>query len=107
VYLAVKRSRVPVLVGVGSPTLDASAALAREAAGAGAYALLLPPPSFYHYEPDEIAEFCRQILRQVDSQTPVLLYNTPLSTSALPADAAIRLLEGGRFAGIVDASADP
>ena len=43
-YLAVKRSRVPVLAGVGSATLDVSLALARDARDAGVAALLVPPP---------------------------------------------------------------
>ena len=43
VYLAVKRSRVPVLAGVGAATLDTSLELAREARDAGAGALVLPP----------------------------------------------------------------
>src|SRR5579872_7178589 len=47
VYLAVKRSRVPVLVGVGSATLELSVALAREARDAGAAAILIPPPFFF------------------------------------------------------------
>jgi 4-hydroxy-tetrahydrodipicolinate synthase len=38
VYLAVKRSRVPVIAGVGAVTLDASIELAREARDAGAAA---------------------------------------------------------------------
>src|SRR5690242_19008216 len=40
VYLAAKRSRVPILAGVGSPTFDASVDLAHEAADAGAAAVL-------------------------------------------------------------------
>src|SRR5689334_1813203 len=53
-YLAVKRSRVPVLVGIGSSSLDLSVTLAREARDAGAAALLLPPPFFFRYDPDDL-----------------------------------------------------
>jgi dihydrodipicolinate synthase/N-acetylneuraminate lyase len=106
-YLAVKRSRVPVLVGVGSPSLDWSVALGQQAFDAGVAGVLLPPPHFYRYDPGEIAEFCLHFVRQIRSPGPVLLYNTPSSASPLPVEAALRLLCGGPFAGIVDASGDP
>ena len=67
VYLAVKRSRVPVLVGVGSATVDLSVALAREAREAGAGGLLLPPPFFFRYEPDDVLEFYRRFTAQLES----------------------------------------
>ena len=54
VYLAVKRSRVPVLAGVGSATLDASLDLAREARAAGAAGVLLPPPYCFRLEAEDI-----------------------------------------------------
>src|SRR5262249_1267815 len=46
-YLAVKRSRAPVMVGVGSPALDISVTLAREARDAGAAGVMVPPPLFF------------------------------------------------------------
>jgi len=106
VYLAVKRSRVPVLVGVGSPALDISVALAHQACDAGAAAILLPPPFFYDYEPGEIVEYSMQFARQMGSAAPVLFYNTPFSTSALAAETALELLGTGRFAGMVEAGAE-
>jgi len=107
VYLAVKRSPVPVLVGVGSPTLDLSVELAQEALGAGAAAVLLPPPCFYHYQPDEIAEFCTQFARHMERDAAIFLYNTPCTASETPVETAVRLLETGLFAGIDDAGGDP
>jgi 4-hydroxy-tetrahydrodipicolinate synthase len=104
VYLGVKRSRVPLLVGVGSPTLGISLGLARDAADAGAAGVLLPPPAFFHYHPDEIAEFYLQFAQQIEPGTTVYLYNTPASTSEIPMEIAVDLLETGRFSGIVDAS---
>src|SRR5437773_1767268 len=53
-YLASKRSRVPVLAGVGSATLDHSLGLAREARDSGVAALLVPPPFFFPYQQDDI-----------------------------------------------------
>ncbi|MBZ5725906.1 MAG: dihydrodipicolinate synthase family protein [Acidobacteriia bacterium] len=105
-YLAVKRSRVPVLAGVGSATLDLSVALAREARNAGASALLLPPPHFFRYRQDEIREFYLQFVAQVGSGTGILLSHTPLYASGLEVETATGLLATGQFAGIEDASGD-
>jgi len=104
VYLAVKRSRLPVLVGVGSATLDLSVALAREARDAGAAAILAPPPFFYRYEPDDIREFYLQFAEHVGLGSTLFLSNMPPLTSEVSAEAAAGLLETGRFAGIEDAS---
>jgi 4-hydroxy-tetrahydrodipicolinate synthase len=47
VYLAAKRSRVPLYAGVGLIGLDDSLSLAREARHAGAEGVFLPPPHFF------------------------------------------------------------
>ncbi len=102
VYLAVKRSRVPVLAGVGGATLDASLDLAREARDAGAAGLLLPPPFCFRYEPEDIREFYLEFARQIGPGIAVFLSNTPAVTNAIPAETAIELLDTGQFAGIED-----
>ncbi len=105
-YLAVKRSRVPVLAGVGSATLDLSIALARAARDAGAAALLLPPPHFFRYTQDEIREFYLQFAAQVGPGADILLSHTPSFTTGLEIETAAGLLSTGLFAGIEDASGD-
>lgn len=95
-YLAVKRSRVAVLAGVGSATLDHSLELAREARAAGAAALLVPPPLYYHYDQDDILEYYTQFAAQMGSGTALVL------TGEIAPETAFRLLESGRFAGIED-----
>jgi 4-hydroxy-tetrahydrodipicolinate synthase len=97
-YLAVKRSRVPVLAGVGSATLDQSLELAREARSAGAAAILVPPPLFYRYDQDDIREFYTQFAAQVGAGIEIFL------TGEIAMETACRLLESGRFAGIEDGS---
>src|ERR1035438_7801357 len=52
-YLAAKRSRVPLYAGAGSIGLDDSLNLARGAQRAGAAAVLLPPPHFFRYKRSE------------------------------------------------------
>ncbi len=107
VYLAVKRSRVPVLVGVGSATLDQSVALAREARDAGAAGLLLPPPYFYRYQQDDLHEFYTQFASQVGAGAVTFLSNNPAHSTAILPETARSLLATGRFAGVEDASGDP
>ncbi len=105
VYLAAKRSRVPVLAGVGSATLDASVELAREAIGAGAAALLVPPPLFFRYDQDDMRAFYEQFAAQAGRDARSLLYHSP-ETGTIAPETAAALLAGGRFAGMVDAVAE-
>jgi 4-hydroxy-tetrahydrodipicolinate synthase len=103
VYLAVKRSRVPVLAGVSHSTLDGALALGREASAAGAAGLLLMPPYFFRYRQTEIREFYLRFA-EVSHGAPVYLYNIPAFTSEIATGTAVQLLATGRFAGIKDSS---
>ena len=105
-YLASKRSRVPLLAGVGSANLDDSLCLARQARDAGVAGLLLPPPYFYRYEQDDLEEFYRQFAAQAGRGAVTYLSNAPEFTSAIQVETALRLLATGWFAGIEDASGD-
>lgn len=102
VYLAVKRSRVPVLAGVGSATLDASLELAREARDAGAGALVLPPPHYFRYDQDDLRAYFGQFAAEVGTDPPLLLYRT----DAVAVETAIELCADGRFAGTIDTTGD-
>ena len=99
-YLAAKRSRIPLFAGVGSTGLDASLALARKARDAGAAGLLLPPPHFFRYPQEEIREFYLQFAAQVGKGALTYLSNTPSVTSEIAVDTALELLATGSFAGI-------
>lgn len=105
-YLAVKRSRVPVLAGVSHSTLDGALALGREATAAGAAGLLLMPPYFFRYEQAEIREFYLRFAEELGHSCPLYLYNIPVFTNAIAAETAIELLSSGHFAGIKDSSGD-
>lgn len=104
VYLAVKRSRVPVLVGVGSATLDDSVLLASEARDAGAEAVLLPPPYYFRYEQDEIREFYLRFAAQSAGAVPVVLSNHPRNTTAIEPETARELVAGGGIAAVEEGS---
>jgi dihydrodipicolinate synthase/N-acetylneuraminate lyase len=103
--LAVKRSRVPVIAGVGSTSLDESIGLARAAQDAGAVALLVPPPHFYRYDQDDIRAFYREFADGVWRDTPILLYETG-ATSRIAPQTADELMQDGRFVGLAYAAGE-
>ena len=106
-YMAVKRSRVPLLVGVSHSTLDGAVELGREASCAGAAGLLLMPPYFYRYEQAEVREFCLRFAGQMPGDVPLFLEHAPSLASPLEVATAAELLETGKFAGIKDSGGDP
>jgi 4-hydroxy-tetrahydrodipicolinate synthase len=106
VYLGKKRSRVPLIVGVGHPSLTGAVGIANDAVQAGADALLLMPPFFFPYAQPEIEAFCREFAREVGTSVPILLYNIPQFTSGFSLQTARRLLDTGLFAGIKDSGGD-
>jgi len=103
-YMAAKRSRVPLLVGVGHSSFDGAVELGREAAGSGAAGLLLMPPYFFRYNQDDIREFYLRFAAQIGGQTRIFLYNIPFFTNELASETAAELLATGQFAGIKDSS---
>jgi len=106
IYLAAKRSRVPLLAGVGSATLDHSLDLAREARDAGASALLLPPPFFYPYRQDEIREFYLEFASQFSGGIPVYLSQLIPPAAPIAIQTAREVLATGCFRGIEDATGE-
>ena len=106
VILAIRRSRVPVLVNVSHSTLSGALELAENAIKAGASGILLMPPYFYHYPDDQIFYFYEQFTKEIDGRVPVYLYNIPAFTNPISAALAERLLRTGAFAGIKDSSCD-
>lgn len=106
VGLAVKRSRVPVLVNISHSTVNGAVSLAESAASCGAAGLLLMPPYYFRYRQPEILGFCERFASEFSLKIPVLLYNIPLFCDPLSVETTARLLESGAFAGIKDSSGD-
>lgn len=104
--LAIRRSRVPVLVNVSHSTLAGAVHLSENAMDAGAAGVLLMPPYFYHYTDAQLLEFYQQFVRAIGGRICVYLYNLPLFTNPISGALAIRLLRSGAFAGIKDSSGD-
>jgi len=106
IALGVKRSRVPILAGVGHSSLDGAIALAREAAEAGAAAALLMPPYFFRYSQEEVKAFYLRFAAELKDSIPILLYNIPFFTTGMTCETALELLASGLFAGVKDSSGD-
>jgi 4-hydroxy-tetrahydrodipicolinate synthase len=106
IYMAVKRSRAPIIAGVSHSTLDGALQLGREACSAGAACLLLMPPYFFRYSQAEVREFYLEFIRRLGRSAPVLLYNIPFFTTGIAFETAAQLLGTGQFAGIKDSSGE-
>lgn len=104
--LAVKRSRVPVLVNVSHSSLQGAVELAEQAEVTEAAGMLLMPPYFYRYQEGEIEQFYQSFLAQAAPRIPLYIYNFPQYTNALSPQLVAKLLQSGRFAGIKDSSGD-
>jgi dihydrodipicolinate synthase/N-acetylneuraminate lyase len=106
VALAIRRSRVPVLVNVSHSTLAGAMDLARDAIEAGAAGLLLMPPYFYRYNDEQIAAFYSEFVKELNGAAPLYLYNLPMFANPISPDLADWLLRSGTFAGIKDSTAE-
>jgi 4-hydroxy-tetrahydrodipicolinate synthase len=97
-HMAIRRSRVPLLVNVSHSTLEGALTLARDAAQSGAAGLLLMPPHFFRYKQQELREFYRRFADHAADLPPTFLYNLPFFTTGLEAATACEVLATGRFA---------
>ncbi len=104
--LAIRRSRVPVLVNVSHSTMTGAIALADGAIRIGAAGLLLMPPYFYRYSDEDIFSFYLYLASYVDGEAPLYLYNLPAFTNPLSYNLIERLLQVPGIAGIKDSSGD-
>jgi dihydrodipicolinate synthase/N-acetylneuraminate lyase len=105
-HLAIRRSRVPVLVNVSHSGLTGVLTLSESAISAGAAGLLLMPPYFYRFGEDDIDCFYRSAISAIGNQVPIYLYNLPQFTNAISANLARKLLALPPIAGIKDSGGD-
>lgn len=102
--MAIKRSRVPVIVNVTHSAFEAAERMAEDAAENGAAAVMAQPPHYFRYGAGEIREFYIDLVDEVEGKAPVYLYNLPAFNNPIPPGVARELLVSGRFAGIKDSS---
>jgi dihydrodipicolinate synthase/N-acetylneuraminate lyase len=101
--MAIRRSRVPVLVNVSHSTLDGAIALADDALSSGAAGVLLLPPCFYPYHEEQLTEFYLSFRKSVAAEMPAYLYNHPFCGNRISERMARQLLASGQFTGLIDA----
>ncbi len=87
---ALLKGRGRLIVGIGASTLDESVALGRHALDHGADALLLPPPHFFLYEPQDVASFYYEAASRLDGS--ILIYNIPAFTNPVAPEWIARLV---------------
>jgi 4-hydroxy-tetrahydrodipicolinate synthase len=100
--LAIRRSRVPVLIGVSHSTLVGALELAEHAIGIKAAGVLLMPPYFYRYPEDQVFHFYQRFVESLGEETPIYLHNSAFSANLMSPELIRRLLETGTFAGILN-----
>ncbi|MFA5650473.1 MAG: dihydrodipicolinate synthase family protein [Proteiniphilum sp.] len=71
-------NRLPLLVGISDTSLADSAALARKAHEAGAYAVVATPPYYFATGQPELVEYFEKLLELLP--LPLFLYNMPVHT---------------------------
>jgi len=103
-HMAVKRSRVPLLVNATHSCYEQTRTLVEHAIDSGAAAVLLQPPHYFRYEAAEIRQFYRDILDEWMKRIPILLYNLPAFNNSIPIEVACELLLNGQATGIKDSS---
>jgi dihydrodipicolinate synthase/N-acetylneuraminate lyase len=104
--LAIRRSRVPMLVNISHSTFEGAVQLAENAVAVEAHGLLLMPPYYYRYDDDQLQSFFESFVKEVGTAIPTYLYNIPSCTNAISPELAARLLNSGTFAGIKDSGDD-
>lgn len=98
----------PLLVGTGAESTRATIRLTRQAAEAGADAVLVQPPAYYRPQmtPDALVDHFRAVADA--SPVPVILYQVPPAYSGVevPAGLAAELSRHPRIVGIKDSSGE-
>ncbi|MGH9469518.1 MAG: dihydrodipicolinate synthase family protein [Terriglobia bacterium] len=94
------------ILGVGGEHYGHVLRLGRVAAECGASAVLLPPPSFFPYDPADLVDFIRQAATELP--LPVIFYNIPQFTDSLALRDVLLLADTvPNLAGIKDSSGAP
>lgn len=97
--------RVPVWAGVVGHGTDDAVLAARDAASAGATALLVLPPMFFDSSDSELERHFTVVAESVD--LPVIAYDVPPRTPRkLPVDVVANLAAAGVLRGVKDSSGD-
>jgi 4-hydroxy-tetrahydrodipicolinate synthase len=89
VECVVRRTRVPVIVGVSAPGFAAMRSLARSSMEAGAAAVMIAPPPSLRTD-DQIVAYFRQASEAVGDDVPFVLQDYPLTLTVVMTPSVIR-----------------
>lgn len=104
--VAQANGRVPVIAGAGGSDTAAVTALAKQAVGAGADAILSASPPYNKPTPSGLDAHYRAIAEAADGR-PVILYNVPGRTASnMPADVTLALAKIPGVVAVKEASGD-
>lgn len=99
----VAAGRALLIAGAGAASFQESVALAADAAECGAAVILLPPPHFFPYAPDDVEAFYREAARAI--RLSILIYHLPAFTTGVAPQPALRLVEDvPNIVGVKDSS---
>jgi len=94
-----------VVSGIGGTRWTEIVAMAHDSEDAGADALLVPVPYFFHYAPDDLAEFYQRLAEELHA--PALIYNLPAFAGGVESELALHLIAAvNGIAGVKDSSGD-
>lgn len=97
--------RVPVLVGITDTSIHESLRLGNLAYEAGADALVLAPPFYYHVEQNELVDYFIEVADSVN--LPLYLYNMPSRTHInIELDTVLKVVSHPNILGLKDSSGD-
>ena len=98
-------NRVPVLVGITDTAIFDTLRLADLAFEAGADAVVLAPPFYYHVEQDELSDYFLEVADSI--QLPLYLYNMPSRTNInIEVNTVADVAKHPNILGIKDSSGD-
>ena len=97
--------RVPLVFGIGAENSQQILRMAEVARDLGAAAVLLPPVSYFRFDPADFVQMMQQVAESLP--LPIILYHIPQFTKGLNASQVIALVHSARnIVGIKDSSGD-
>lgn len=98
-------NRIPVLVGITDTSIHETLRLEKMACEAGADAVVLAPPFYYHVEQRELTEYFNEVADSIN--LPLFLYNMPSRTHIhIDLDTVVDVASHPNILGIKDSSCD-
>ena len=99
------RERVPVLVGITDTSYDEALIMAKQAAEAGASAVVSAGPLYYQVSQELLLQYFKRLA--AESPLPLVLYNMPSCTQVrIHSGTVLRAAEERNIAGMKDSSGD-